>query len=301
MTTSLAAHSVEFWSGGRPRPGLVHRPAVGSPEARHPAVVLAHGLANDRDEAGQFEPLANRLAAEGNLVLRFDFRGGTRDIDPGRQLPASEWPHDLLSAIAFTRCLPDVDPSRVGVIGSSCGGTVALVVSAVERELRFVVTLGGFADGAEWLRGLWREVHGEEGWQRFLGDVDADRLRRASGEPSRRVPLAGGFLPVPEEALADIDELLAANPGMVRELCLETADDLRLLSASAFASRGTAPVLLVHGSADMLVPATDAQRLEQALGRRATRMDIDRGPHQLLLGAQRDDVLELVAEWIARR
>ena len=301
MTTSVTAHPVEFWSGGRLRPGLVHRPTAGPTEARHPAVVLAHGLANDRDEAGQFEPLARRLAAEGNVVLRFDFRGGVRDVDPGRQLPASEWPHDLLSAIAFTRCLPDVDPSRVGVIGSSCGGTVALVVSALERELRFVVTLGCFAEGAEWLSGLWREVHGEERWQRFLDDVDADRLRRASGEPSRRVSLAGGFLPVPEEALADIDELLAANPGMLRELSLETADDLQLLSASALAPGGTAPVLLVHGSADNLVPAADAMRLEQALGRRATRVDIDGGPHQLLLGTQRGDVLELVAEWTARR
>ena len=57
----------------------------------------------------------------------------------------------------------------------------------------------------------------------------------------------------------------------------------------------------VHGSADNLVPAADAKRLEEALGRRETRVDIDGGPNQLLLGTQRGDVLELVAEWTARR
>ncbi len=300
MTLTGTVQTAEFWSGGRPRPALVHRP-VASPDPRQAAVVLAHGLANDREEAGQFEPLAERLVAEGKVVVRFDFRGGVRDVDPGRQLPATEWPHDLLSAIAFTRGLSGVDPIRVGVIGSSCGGTVALVASALDRELRFVVTLGCFADGAEWLRGLWCAVHGEVAWRRFLDDVDADRLRRASGEASRRVPLAGGFLPVPEEMLADLDDLLEANPGMVRELCLETADDLRLLSATALGPRGTAPVLLVHGSADTLVPSTDAERIEQALGRRATRVEIDDGPHQLLLGPQRAKVLDLVAGWIAQR
>ena len=54
-----------------------------------------------------------------------------------------------------------VDPAGIGVIGSSCGGTVALAVSSF--ELRFAVTLGCFTDGAEWLRGKW-----------------CDRLRRAT-------------------------------------------------------------------------------------------------------------------------
>jgi uncharacterized protein len=289
---------VEFWSGGRRRPGLLHRPPGAVPPGTRAAVVLAHGLANDREEAGQFGPLTDRLVAEGHVVLRFDFRGGVRDVDPGRQLPASEWPHDLISAVAFARGLPDVDAARVGVVGSSCGGSVALVVAAVEPAVRYVVTLGCFADGADWLRGLWCRARGDEGWCRFLGDLAADRARRASGDRSRRVPLAGGFLPVAESDLESIAQLLEANPGMLGELALETADDLLLLSPEAFAGRGEAPVLLVHGSADSLVPASDADRLERALGPRVTRIDVDGGPHQLLLGQQRDDVLDLVAGWI---
>jgi len=292
---------VEFWSGGRPRVALLHWPARYSRGEARPAAVLAHGLANDRDEAGQFGPLAERLVEEGHVVLRFDFRGGTRDLDPGRQLPASEWPHDLAAAVVCARGLPGVDASQVGVIGASCGGSVALVAAGFDPELRYVITLGCFADGADWLRGLWSAQYGELGWQRFLADVRDDRIRRSAGERSRRVPLAGGFLPVPDDAVEAVEELLRANPGMLRELSLETADDLLLLSPVAFAGRGVVPVLLVHGARDTLVPAADAERLEWALGRRATRVVLDEGLHQLLLGTSRNAVLDLVSQWIHER
>ena len=61
---------------------VVHVPELRKDGARSPAVVMAHGLANDRDEAGQFPPLAERPVAEGNVVMRFDFRGAVRDVDP---------------------------------------------------------------------------------------------------------------------------------------------------------------------------------------------------------------------------
>lgn len=292
--------NVNFFSGGRERPALLHRPVANAEGERFPAVVLAHGLANDREEAGQFRPLAERLVDEGHVVLRFDFRGGVRDVDPGRHLPASEWSHDLLAAIAFVRDRDDVDPGRVGVVGASCGGSVAVTVAALEPRLRYVVTLGCFADGERWLRELWTRVHGTAGWERFMADAAEDRCRRAAGLPSRRVPLVGAFLPIPEDELGAMEEFLRANPGMLRDLALEVADDLLLFSPEQIGPRGTAPVLLVHGTDDTLVPMPEADQLEAALGNRVTRANIESGQHQLLLGAQRDLVLDVISRWIAQ-
>ena len=290
-----------FFSGGRKLPALVHLPAVHLGVDRSPTVVMAHGLANDRDEAGQFPPLAERLAADGNVVVRFDFRGGVRDVAPGRQLPATEWPLDLLAAIAFARGRVDVDPERVVVIGASCGGSVAVQIAALEHQLRGVVTLGSFADGERWLRELWTRVHSAGRWASFLEEVAEDRRRRVSGHRSRRLDLVGEFLPVPDEDLAAAEQFVQANPGMVRQLALEVVDDLFLLSPERSAARVRSPVLVVHGSADTLVPVGEAERFGRALGSRAECVTVEGGPHQLLLGEGRDHLVESLSRWVRER
>jgi dipeptidyl aminopeptidase/acylaminoacyl peptidase len=291
---------VHFFTEGHRRPAVVEYPRGGASGARLPAVVLAHGLANDREEAGQFVPLTNRLVEEEHVVLRFDFRGGARDAEPGRHMPATEWIHDLLAALAFIRRLDRVDPLRVGVIGASCGGSVALSAAAIDPQLRFVATLGCFGDGARWLHDLWTHARGVDAWEGFVSDLISDRNRRACGLPSRRVPLAGGFLPVPEDDIPALEELLRANPGMLREVALEVADDLLLLSPEQTGVRGTCPVLISHGTDDTLVPLTEADRLTAAFGKRVTRVDFRNGQHQLLLGNQCRETLDVISSWVRR-
>ena len=295
----MTEEHVRFFSDGRERPAVAVVPAARGEGQGVPAVVLAHGLANDRDEAGQFGPLSARLCAAGHLVLRFDFRGGVSDVHPGRQLPVRQWAEDLLAAIAFVRARNDVDPARVGVVGASTGGSVAVYVAALEPTLHYVVTLGCFADGERWLREIWTRVHGRSAWDEFLSQLVDDRRRRAGGSPSRRVALAGEFLPIPAEDIPGIEEFLLANPGMLRELALEVADDLLLLSPEQIGPRGVCPVLVVHGTDDTLVPLDEAEQLAASLGDRATPVVIEGGPHQLLLGDQAAHTLDVISDWIA--
>ncbi len=290
---------VRFFSDGRERSAVAAVPAARGGGPGLPGVVLAHGLANDRDEAGQFGPLAARLCAEGHLVLRFDFRGGVRDVNPGRQLAVREWAEDLLAAIAFVRARDDVDPARVGVVGSSAGGSVAVYVAALEPTLQYVVTLGCFADGERWFRELWTRVFGRAAWDEFVTQLVDDRGRRAGGHPSRRVALAGQFLPVLPDERPGLEEFLLANPGMLRALALESADDILLCSPEQIGPRGVCPVLVVHGSEDTLVPLAEAERLVASLGDRAASVVIEGGPHQLLLGDQAAHTLDVISDWIA--
>jgi pimeloyl-ACP methyl ester carboxylesterase len=277
-------------SAGRRLATITHFPEAA--RTATPAVVLGHGLANDYDEAGQFAPLAERLADAGFVVLRFDFRGGRRDTMPGCQFPAGEWPHDLRAAISSVRSL---DAVRVVVIGASAGGSVALSVGCLEPELKGIASLGSPADGARWFEGLWTRVHGRGGWRSFLSELDDDRRQRTTGAPSRRVRLAGEFLPVRADQLEETERFVREHPGMLDELPLAVADDLLLLRPETVADRIAVPVLVLHGAEDTLVLPEEAERL--ATGDQSRAVVVDEQPHQMLLGPRSEEVTDLLVEW----
>lgn len=91
-------------------------------EARLPGIVMVHGgawTANDRTTP---EVLNRFLASKGLFVCSLDFRCG-----PDFQHPAAS--ADICAGIRFVRRNADqfdVDPDRIGLIGSSSGGHLAL-------------------------------------------------------------------------------------------------------------------------------------------------------------------------------
>lgn len=56
---------------------------------------------------------------------------------------------DALAAIVFLRVLPEVDPLRIGVVGQSLGGALALLVAERDSTLRAVVDFAGGAQSWE--------------------------------------------------------------------------------------------------------------------------------------------------------
>ena len=114
--------------------GVVHHPQI---EDTGLGVVVAHGMLSSKD-SDKHRSICEAVATGGATALRFDFRGrGESDGDPA-DLTVSNEVEDLLASIAFLR---KRDLSRIAVVGSSLGGTVALLAGAVNRDLAGLVTI----------------------------------------------------------------------------------------------------------------------------------------------------------------
>jgi pimeloyl-ACP methyl ester carboxylesterase len=119
----------------------VYRPAgvFGVPDgAVRPVVVMAHGFGGDRRV--RLTAFAERFAAAGYLVVLFDYRTfGDSEGRPRRMLRIRQQHDDYRAAVAFARALPDADPDRVVLWGTSLSGGHVLAVAANDPQVAAVV------------------------------------------------------------------------------------------------------------------------------------------------------------------
>jgi uncharacterized protein len=146
-----------------------------------PAITMAHGYAGLKEHG--IERFARAFADDGFVVLLHDHRtfgaseGEPRqDIDPWRQIA------DWRRAISYLESRPGVDPSRIGLWGSSYAGGHAIVLGATDRRLRCVVaqvpTISGYEQGL-------RRIP-PEGVVALENALAEDERAQARGEPPHR-------------------------------------------------------------------------------------------------------------------
>ncbi len=112
--------------------GVVHHPQAGIPRG---GVILCHGMESNK-ESDKLVLLSRELAQRNLLALRFDFACA----DPGKfaEITYSGEVEDLSAAFAFMR---DRHPGKIALLGSSMGGTVALLFAARHADVATVVTI----------------------------------------------------------------------------------------------------------------------------------------------------------------
>lgn len=219
----------------------------------HPVVVCCHGFKGFKDWG--FHPwLGARLAEAGLAALHFNFsRNGVRgedgdieDLDAFRRNTLSIERDDLdtvIDAVLTGRLDPSLDGARLGLLGHSRGGGIALLGAAERPEAKALVTWAAVshfdripdeATLAEWRRtGVYEVVNSRTG---------------------QRLPMGVAFL----------DDVLA---------------NLARLDLPAAARRLAVPWLLVHGTADLTVEFGEAEELQAATAGRARLLPIDGAGH----------------------
>lgn len=135
-------------------------------------------------DAPHYARLHEDLSARGYAVLVFDHRGyGQSEGEPGWILPEQQIA-DVRAACDLAEALPQVDGTRLGLLGvGGTGAGNAIAAACRDARPRCVIAFHVVADGADWLRRMRTPTE----WAAFQERVAADRRARDAGAPGALV------------------------------------------------------------------------------------------------------------------
>lgn len=245
---------------------------------RVPGIVLAHGFAG-----AQYPAMAAYLAGLGYGVLAFDFRGyGKSGGERGNVIP-SEQVSDIRNAVTCLAQRPEIDPARIGVIGSSLGGSIAIMAAAEDQRIKVCVAGCPLGKGDSALRMLYDT---EDKFAAFMKSVEE---KKRKNERFARFDIVfipanlRGFLPpgTPMDFSADtVYGFLALNP-------LEVVTRL-----------APRPLFIIHAEDDHVVPVDDSRALAAKAGANCELDIIKTGDH-FIFGDPA--VSQKIGNWLTRR
>lgn len=136
--------------------GWLYPAAGAAPGAKSPVIVMAHGLGGTKTM--RLDAYCERFSREGYVCVAFDYRyfGGSTGkprglVDVGRQI------QDWDAVIAFASKLPQVDPARIAIFGTSFSGGHVIRIAATNPLVKAAVSQCPFTDGmaSSSTPGLW--------------------------------------------------------------------------------------------------------------------------------------------------
>lgn len=156
-----------------------------------PCIILSHGLEGSKD-GEKWLQFAPRLHSEGFACLRFSYRGcgSGQEKSEGsfEDTTLSKRIQDYRSAIDFTQ-KSDINKNRIGVIGSSFGGTTA--ITARDSRVKAMITLAtpcrfkkpsSKERTTHETRGFFELPSGRRLWPDFFKDFQRYDVCKAAGE-----------------------------------------------------------------------------------------------------------------------
>jgi len=111
--------------------------AIPDMAGKFPCVALSHGLVSSK-ESSKYVYLAERLCAAGIAACRFDYHGCGESEGNISETTLTIRIHNLESILNHIRGHASVDGTRIAILGSSFGGSTALVEAARNTRLRCV-------------------------------------------------------------------------------------------------------------------------------------------------------------------
>lgn len=189
---------VQFENQGQKIYGTLHVPLINE---KCPVVVMCHGFAGNR--IGRFRIyvlLAQRLSQLGIASLRFDFRGSGESDGDFSEMTIEGEVGDALEALKFVKSLPQIDSKRVGMLGNSFGGAVAVLASCKDKSVKSLALLAALFNSDLW-KNRWEAM-------KTADEASKKELSRLLEEHTLGVPFLKEFFMLNiENAMQKIQEL----------------------------------------------------------------------------------------------
>jgi dipeptidyl aminopeptidase/acylaminoacyl peptidase len=140
--------SVELFNNDQKLFGVMHRPLN---KEKVPAVLICHGLAGHKvGKHRMYVGLSECLAKLGIASLRIDFRGSGDSEGPFSEMTYSTEVNDAVLALNFLSNHPQVDKERIGILGRSFGGAVAIKASETFKKVKSIALWASIFDVSQW-------------------------------------------------------------------------------------------------------------------------------------------------------
>lgn len=183
-----ALRNVLFISGGVRCAADLYLPSEATEPA--PCVVMGHGGSGTKRMG--LPAYAAKFARSGIAALAFDYRGfGASEGEPRQVIDVAAQRDDYRAALEYVRALPEIDPRRVGVWGTSLSGGHVLAVGATDPRIAAVVSQVPMIDGMHRGRTLRQRLNKEVAGRTLQFTVAAlqDVLRARRGQAPYLVPV----------------------------------------------------------------------------------------------------------------
>lgn len=217
-----------------------------------PAVLLISGSGpQDRDwntppvlTASLAVQIADRLAAEGCVVLRMDDRGVGASTGDLNTATLSALVKDAERLVDYLKALPDVDPFKVVVLGHSEGGVIAPIVASNDPTIAGVIILAGTS--------------------RPLDEIIIEQLKAQESDTRLPQPVrdeASRLVPIMTETIA---RAKAGERGVANGINLTWLREHMKHDPRETIARVRCPILIAQGEADLKVLPRNATELRDA-------------------------------------
>ena len=229
-------------------------PELGKGEKRA-GIVLCHGYTGIRNL--YLPEIAGALNEAGYVVLTFDYKGWGDSEGPKSRLAPYSRVADVQASLTFLSVQPQVEPSRLGIYGTSYGGATVIWVSAIDERVKCIVSVAGIGNGARWMRSVRRPDEYADLLQRSAADR-VERMRSGKSEFVERNEIL-----LPDRQSADLSARARRNiRGAVTEIPLEFVDDTLNFNAEWIVDKiAPRPVLFIATDNDRLVPAEETEAM----------------------------------------
>lgn len=226
-----------------------------------PVVVFSHGFGGDKVGSNQLtKNLADFIEQLGYSVVRFDYAGsGDSEGDFAHDTSVIGWRKDLENILEWVHEQAEFKQSSILLYGHSLGGLVVLTHPADDRRIVGRIVFAPVTQAVENFRNI---IFGQDLWQQALrGESIQNFYGRA----------------------------LTLNPQFVQDILAHRYSPIENLVGNM------QPLLLIHGTADVVVPLAGTQGVFNAYNgqKELAITDFDH-----IAAGQQNELQQIIRKWL---